>query len=32
MELHPDQLGAIYTMNITRETGDGARFHGVAMQ
>ena len=32
LELHPDQFDVIYTINITRETGDGARFHGVSMQ
>ena len=32
MELNPKQFNRIYMVNITRETGDGARRHGVSMQ
>ena len=32
MELMPEQFNALYMMNVTRETGDGAMLHGVSMQ
>ena len=32
MELKPEQFNKLYMSNLTRETGDGAMFHGVSMQ